>query len=151
MKAHEFADIDVCHTIAIRHHEGLVLDVLANAPNAPACQGVESRIDDRDLPRFRMLIVHDHAVLLCEVKRDVGRVQEIVGEPFLDHVLLIARAYNEIIETEMAVPLHDVPEDRHAADLHHGLGTPLRLLRNARTQTARQKNCLQTFISFIIA
>ena len=95
-----------------------------------------------------MLVVHDHAVLLRKVERDVRRVQEVVSEPLLDHVLLVARAYNEFIEAEVTVPLHDVPEDRHAADLHHGLGPPLRLLRDARAQAARQKNCLQISISF---
>ena len=149
VEAHEFANVDVRHTVAVGHHESLVLHILADAPDAPACQSVKSRIDDRDLPRLRVLIVHDHAVFLREVKRDVGRVQEVVGEPLLDHVLLVARAYNELIEAEVTVALHDVPEDRHAADLDHRLGSPFRLLRDARAEAARQKHCFQIFISLV--
>ena len=148
MKAHKFTDIDIRHAVAVRHHERLIPHILANAADAPTRQGIESRIDDRNLPRLRMLVVHNHAVFLREVERDVGRMQKVVSEPFLDHMLFVARAYNEIVEAKMAVSFHDVPEDRHAADLHHGLGASFRLLGDSRTESACQKHCFQIFISF---
>lgn len=54
-------------------------------------------------------------------------MQEVVREVLLDDVLLVARADDELVKTVVAVQLHDVPQNRHPAQLHHGLGLELRL------------------------
>src|SRR3712207_7713263 len=43
-------------------------------------------------------------------------------EPALDHVALVAQAQDELAEPVGLVGLHDVPEDRLAADVHQRLG-----------------------------
>jgi len=60
-----------------------------------------------------------------EVVCNIRGVQEIVGKVFLDDVLLVTGADNELVETVVAVQLHDVPEDGHPAQLYHGLGLEL--------------------------
>ena len=70
----------------------------------------------------------DHVVAtIGEIVCNVRRVQEVVREIFLDDVLLVARADDELVKTVVAVELHDVPQNRHPAQLHHGLGLELRL------------------------
>ena len=72
-------------------------------------------------------MMHVHLVLL-HVEGDVGHVQEVVGEVLLDHVALVATADHEIVDAVRRVELHDVPEDRLAADLDHGLRFQMGLL-----------------------
>ena len=64
------------------------------------------------------------------------QMQEIVGKPFLDHVLAIPRADDEVIEAVMGILLHDVPQNGLAADLDHGLGFKLAFFRYAGPKPA---------------
>ncbi|MBN9441546.1 MAG: molecular chaperone, partial [Bosea sp.] len=43
----------------------------------------------------------------------------VVQEVFLDDVCLVAKAKDEVLVAEMGVVLHQMPEDRTRADLHH--------------------------------
>ena len=52
----------------------------------------------------------------------IAHVQEVVCEVFLDHIALIAAADHKLFDSMGAKDLEDVPEDRLAADFHHGLG-----------------------------
>ena len=72
------------------------------------------------------------------VDRHVGGVQEVVGEILLDHVALVAEADDEIVDAVMGVDLHDVPEDRLAADLDHRLRPQVGFLGDAGAQAARE-------------
>ena len=53
-----------------------------------------------------------------EVARHVGKLQEEV----LHHLGLVAERHHEFLEAVGGVELHDVPEHRMLADLHHRLG-----------------------------
>ena len=86
-----------------------------------------------------MLFVDLHAVG-AQVEGDVGQVQEVVGEVFLDHVALVAAADDEVVDAVGGVELHDVPEDRLAADLDHGLGLEVGFLGEARAETTGKNN-----------
>ena len=132
MKLNQLCDIDIADAVAVGHHEGLIADVFPDPPNTRAGHRMEAGIHDRNPPRLRMLIVNDGAAALRKVKCDIRRVEEVVGKPLLDHVLLITCTDDELIETIVAVFLHDVPENRHAPDLDHRLRAQLGLLRNAR-------------------
>ena len=55
------------------------------------------------------------------VDRDVAQVQVVIDKVFFDDVAHIAEADHEFIEAIMAIMFHDVPDDRFATDLHHGL------------------------------
>ena len=57
-----------------------------------------------------------------EVEGHVASVQEVVLEVLLDHVLPVPRANHEVVEAEVGVALHDVPQDGVPTDFDHGLG-----------------------------
>ena len=59
-----------------------------------------------------------------EIALELGVVEEVP----LDHVALVAQGHHELLEAVVGVELHDVPEDRPAADLDHRLGPSLGLL-----------------------
>ena len=80
--------------------------------------------------------------ILAEVERDVGEVQEVIGEVLLDHVAPISQADNEIVDSVRRIDLHNVPEDGLAPHLHHGLRSRLRLFGQTRSLTTCQNDCL---------
>jgi hypothetical protein len=78
--------------------------------------------------------------VLRQVEGNVRHVQAIIGEVFLDHVALEAAADDEIAYAVGIVELHDVPEDRPAANLDHRLRPQMCFLGNARSQTASEND-----------
>ena len=70
--------------------------------------------------------MYDHVLFaIGKVKGNVRSMKKIIAKKLLDDVLLVACADNEFIKTIVAVQLHNVPQDGHAAQLHHGLGLKL--------------------------
>ena len=70
-----------------------------------------------------------------QMKRHIGHVQEVIGEVLLDHVSLVTKADDEIVEAIVTIDLHDVPEDRAAADFHHRFGTDRGFLAKPRAHS----------------
>ncbi len=135
------ADVDVGDAVAIGEAECfIVLDVLAHALQAAAGQRVGAGVDQRDFPRLGMALVHFHAVLL-QVEGDVRGMQEIVGEEFLDDVAAIAAADDEIVDAVRRIAFQDVPQNRLAADFHHGLGFDRGFLTEPRTEPTGENDC----------
>ena len=62
-----------------------------------------------------------HAVV-CEIEGHVGCVKEIVCKEFLYHILLVSQTDDEIMEAELRVILHNMPQNGLASDFNHGLG-----------------------------
>lgn len=67
-------------------------------------------------------------------------MQEIVGEILLDDITLVATANDEVIYAVSGINLHDVPKDRAAAYLNHGLRFQMCFLGYARTEPAGEDN-----------
>ena len=84
-------------------------------------EGGFTGIHQGDLPGFGLLVVHLH-VIGAHVEGDIAIVQEIIGKIFLDHVALVATADHKIVDAMVGIDLHDVPQHRQPADLHHRLG-----------------------------
>ena len=55
-------------------------------------------------------------------------------EIFLDDVAFVTQADNKIIKPVLAVNFHDMPENRLAADLHHGFWPGISLFRYTGTK-----------------
>src|SRR5262249_31056840 len=69
-------------------------------------------------------------------------MQEVVREIFLDHIALVPKAYDELMDPMGAVDLHDVPQHRIAADFRHRLWLDGCFLRQPRPQSARKNDRL---------
>lgn len=69
-------------------------------------------------------------------------MEEVVGEVLLDHVAPVPAADHEVVDPVRRVQLHDVPEDRPAADLDHRLGAGAGLLADASAQAAGEDDRL---------
>src|SRR5262249_4587715 len=102
-------------------------------------------VDERHAPGLRFRRVHLERVLR-EVDRHVRRVEEVVGEILLDDVTFVAEAHDEIVEAVRRVSLHDVPENRLSADLHHGLGAHGRFFRKAGPESAGEDDYLHSVL-----
>lgn len=139
MEREQLFQIHVGNAVAVGEHERLIADVLLHALHAAAGHGIQAGIHHRDAPRLGMVLVDNHLVFAVgEVICNIGGVQEIIREILLDHMLLIPGADHKIVEAVMAVELHDMPEDRHTAQLYHGLGFKLAFFGNACSEAASE-------------
>jgi hypothetical protein len=84
----------------------------------------------------------DGDAIVFDIERDVGRSREILLKELLDHLAFVAAADHEFVEAVVRVRLHDVPQDRPAADLDHRLRANARFFRDPRPETASQDHYL---------
>ena len=83
------------------------------------------------------MVVDDHLVLAAgKIKRNIAGMQEVIREPLLDHVLLVARADDKVVKAVVGIFLHDMPEDRHSTDLYHRFRAKLGFLGYTGAKTA---------------
>src|SRR5580704_14713961 len=87
--------------------------------------------------------------IILEVDRYVRGVQKIVGEILLDHISLVAEAYDEIIDAPVTVNLHDVPQNRLAADLDHRLGNVCGFLADSSAVATCENHSFHEIASLI--
>src|SRR5205823_11722891 len=64
----------------------------------------------------------------------------VVQKITLNHISLVAKCDEELLEPVMRVMLHDVPQDRTPPNLDHWLGPHFRFLGQARAKAARQND-----------
>ena len=132
-------DIDIGDPVAISQAEAFAIQILGHPTNAPAGLGVFTRINQRNGPGFgSRAVIAD--VVLGQINGDVGGVENVIGEVFLDHVAAITEADHEIGDPVMTVEFHDVPQDRPAADLDHGLGPQPGFFRKTRAAPTCQNH-----------
>src|SRR4051794_9156941 len=142
----ERGDVDVGDAVAVGEAERLVAYVGQDALQAPAGHRLLARLDERDPPRLRRRVVDLH-LARAEVEGHVRGVQRVVREPLLDDVALVAEAHDEVVDPGGGVDLHDVPEDRLAADLDHRLRPQRRLLAEPRAEAAGEDHRLHATAS----
>lgn len=121
----KLVDIHVRNAVAVCEEKFFAVDIGLNFFYATTRQSFVAGIDNCNFPRLGKVIVYLYSVFALEVKRHVAVVERVVREKFFDDVLLVARADYELVMPEMRVFLHDVPENRLAAYLHHRLGDKL--------------------------
>lgn len=81
--------------------------------------------------------MHCHLVFPArEIVRNVRGVKEVVCKILFDDVLLVARADDKLVVAVVAVKLHDMEQDGHTAQVHHGLGFELAFFRYSGAETA---------------
>ena len=83
-----------------------------------------------------MLFVDLHGVLL-HIESHIGHVKKVIREVLLDHIPLVAGADDEVADAVGGVDFHDMPENRLASDLDHGLRPRRCLFTDAGAKAAR--------------
>lgn len=147
MESQKIIDVHITHAITIRHEERLVADIFPNPRDTSTGHRSEARIDNCHLPRLDAIMMNDEILPAGrKVERHIARTQEVIGEPLLDHMLLVARAHDKLIEAIVRKHFHDMPEDGHSADLNHWFRPLHALLCNARSRTTRQQYDFHTRI-----
>lgn len=138
--------VEVCDTVSVSQAECAIVDIRSNALEPPTSHSVFAGIDHGDGPRLGIALVDDGA-LLAHADRDIGCVQDVVREELFDHVALVSKADHEVADAKVGVHLHDVPQDRHATDLDHGLGAEMRLFANASAHSTGENDCFHEGIA----
>ena len=138
------ADIHIRHAIAIRHHEGVAIDVPLDPLDPAAGHRLLTRIRQRHTEI--LLVVGVEIVdprLASQVNREIIIHCFIIQEIFFDHLASVAQAEHEISVAVVGVEFHDVPDDRLLADQDHGLGPELRLFSEASSLASAKDDDVQ--------
>src|SRR6266702_1216330 len=115
-------DIDVGEAIAVGHAEGIFpFDIFGDTAETASGARVISGVDQGDAPGLGDGVMNGHLVA-GDVEGDVGGMQKIVGEKFLDDVALVPEADDEVVDALLGVELEDVQEDGASTNFDHGLG-----------------------------
>lgn len=93
-----------------------------------------------------MLFMDGHLVVL-EIKGDVATMEEVVGEIFFDDVSFVSQENDKIVVSILGVDLHDMPENRMAANLHHRFWDDAGLFSKACTHTTCKDEDFHYFLS----
>lgn len=150
VKIDQLLDINIPDAIPVGKHEGFIAHVRLDPFHATAGHRFQTGIHQGDLPGFSLLVMDDLLTVVGKVKGDITMMQKIMGEIFLDHITLIPQADDELIDAIVRIDLHDVPEDRLAADLYHGLGLEMGLLADPGTETAGKNYSFHSYHQLLL-
>ena len=81
-----------------------------------------------------MLRISSGAVFIRGVKKVVRKI-------FFDDIGLVATADNKVINAVRGVHFHDVPQNRHTTNAHHGLWGQISFFAEPSTKAAREDHC----------
>ena len=90
-------DVDVTHGVAVCEAKGLIADEIASTSNPATVVRGRPGIDQRHSPRFARTVVNLHRVRR-KVEGHVGVAQDVAREVFLDHVPLVAKEDEEVVQ-----------------------------------------------------
>jgi hypothetical protein len=68
-------------------------------------------------------------------------MKEVILKVLLDDVAFVTETDDELIDPVVGIDLHDMPDDRHAADLDHRFWLGVCFLGESRSEAPRKKNC----------
>jgi hypothetical protein len=80
--------------------------------------------------------VQRNSASIVELHGKVAVHRFVIKEILLNHVGFVTKAQNEIADAVLGLHLHDVPQHRAAAHLHHGLRPKLGMLAQPRALSA---------------
>ena len=140
--------VEVGHSIAVGQEKAFPVHELLHPLQPAARLGMQAGIYHGDPPVLGIILQYLHGIIL-QVDRHVAIVTEIVGEIFLDDILLIATADNEVVDAIVAVGLHDMPQYRLAAYFHHGFRYERGGFGKPGAQSAGEYHCFHLCSSYI--
>src|ERR1700722_979020 len=116
MKFNQFRYVDIRNAISVSEAEHLFIFYEGQyPPQSSAGHRFGAGIDQSDTPRF------DSApVALCraffQIEGHIGGIEKVVGEKFLDHIALVPKTNDEVIDSKGGANFHDVPQDGFSAN-----------------------------------
>lgn len=119
--------INIGEPIAIGEHKLFVTYILLSPFQSTRRSGLYTCIHKRYPEFFRVGAVHLKTVRQ-QIDGNIGIVNVIIKEVFLDHVTLIADTDDKIVETLGFVYFHEMPQERLFTNFDHGFGFKIRLL-----------------------
>src|SRR5262245_14733851 len=116
--------------------------MLAHGPQPLADIAPNTCVDHRNAPV--LLQIPEYLDLVSKICNDaIGvRLRPVVQEILLDDVRLVAKAQDKVLVAELAIVMHQVPEDRLVSDRNHWLRDAFGYLPNTGAETAAEQNCL---------
>ena len=143
MKLHRSIDVAIAQAIAVGEKEILLAHMRQGACEATAGLGFGAGIEQGHRPVLLIVMgVVLHLRLAPELQRHVAGVPQVIAKVILDDLALVTEAEDEFLVPMMSVGFHDMPENRPAADRHHGFGAILRLLAQPRAESATENDHL---------
>src|SRR5207253_8090040 len=104
-----------------------------------AGHGVEPGFGQGDVPVLGVAGAADGRLRRAtQAQAEVGAGEVVIEEVALDDPALVTQAEDEVGETVLGEALHDVPQDRPAADGDHRLGDVIRHVADAGALAAAQ-------------
>ena len=94
------------------------------------------------LSEFDQCTQEEKNEVLLQIKRDIRRIQNVIGEKLFDNMPLVTKADNKIGDAVRRIDLHNVPQDRLVTDLHHGLRPEYCFFTQAAAKATCKDNCL---------
>ncbi len=136
-------DVDIGEAIPVGDEERLVIEVPCGLEYPAAGHGRLAGVRDGHGPaRLIMCTVEIDGIPLAELHREVVVASLVVEEVLLDDIALVAGGDDEVGDAVVRQVLHDVPQHRTAADLHHRLRPKFGLLAKASAQTTSEQDRL---------
>jgi hypothetical protein len=160
VKLHELLDVDIGDSVPIGDHEGILIGKeRSNTLDPSTGIRVFASVGECDPPVFPVVVHETDLRLLCaEVEAEVVMPPaQVFHEVLLDGLSSVSEAENEVIKAMCSVDLHDVPEDRPAADVDQGFGDRFRMLLEPGSFAAAENDNLhlrlplptETWVPFI--
>jgi hypothetical protein len=141
MERDEFVQVDIRDAVAVGEQKRLAAQPGRKTFDAAAGVRVETRVDEVHDPVFAVLLVIGHFAV-GEVDRHASRETVVIDEIAFDDLALVAEGDQKLLEAERGVVLHDVPEDRPAADFDHRLWPNFGFLGKASAESAGENDGL---------
>src|SRR5215469_5297854 len=109
------------------------------------CPMFDSGVGKRNPPVLNVAIEELQLFPATRHNKVVRGTFVVIQKVVLDGVGAMAEAQNKVLMAEMRVVLHDVPENRPVANVHHGLGDGLRIVAKTHSQTATKQHNFHIF------
>jgi hypothetical protein len=133
VEGEQLTQVEARQPVAIGGEHHRFRDVHRRPLEAPAGVGLETGLGERDRPAVAPVAVDD-GLVAATWPAGLPPPAEVLP----DQLALVAEAKDEPVEPVVSVRLHDVPEDRVAADLDEPLRDGLAVLAEPRTLAAAQ-------------
>src|ERR1019366_761785 len=134
VEVYQGLNVDISDPIAVSDHEGSVSDQPFHPSQAPACEGVQSCINQADLPVRSRGICSLYRTIL-QVQEKIAVVKMVVSKVLFDDFAFVSAGDQEVLVALPSIDAHDVPEHWLAADFDHWFRTNDRLLSEPGPRT----------------